>query len=246
MGIFAARMSGLPPGYAPADYAAVAPKQAPVVEKPWISAPKSATTGGWLTGPPVRKAAPPGTAAAPTAASRWQSATTEEGHTYYYNDTGERTWQKPEDFSEPTTGNANAPADWESIGTSSWQKVSTGAGTVYYYNTDTKESRWEKPAEEELEPPVGLKKITYTGVSEQNGRFKAEIWNKEGTEKEYLGSYNTVDIAAHAYNRRALELGKAQNTIKSNEPKATRQRQPLHRVVEESAPEFEPWLLPQQ
>ena len=75
--------------------------------------------------------------------------------------------------------------------------------------------------------PVPVYCSTYTGVSEQNGRFKAEIWNAEGTEKEYLGSYNTADIAAHAYNRRALELGKAQNTIKSNEPKATRARQPL-------------------
>jgi len=76
----------------------------------------------------------------------WTEHQTEDGRTYYYNSqTGETTY----DFPQELLG--------ENVGEAEWTEHLTDDGVPYWYNSKTKESVWEKP--ESLEPKIPFWKL---------------------------------------------------------------------------------------
>ena len=74
----------------------------------------------------------------------WKSAVdTTSGKTFYYNKTtGDKTWDKPENW--PDQHAAAETTNQE--GTNGWsENTDTETGKTYYYNKNTRESTWVKP-----------------------------------------------------------------------------------------------------
>lgn len=66
----------------------------------------------------------------------WNEATDPEGRVYYYNTSGETSWEKPRELY----------TDLElKLDQHGWKAGKTDDGKVYYYNTSTGESKWEIP-----------------------------------------------------------------------------------------------------
>ena len=56
-----------------------------------------------------------------------------------------------------------------------------------------------------------------TPSQNQEGKFRAQIYNPETQKQESLGTtYPTAKAAAHAYNKRAKELGRPLNVIEDD------------------------------
>ena len=79
----------------------------------------------------------------------WSAFYDDEGRLYYHNsETGESSWEPPEEGFHPPPPPSNA----------SWVAYQDDEGRTYYFNTETEETQWEKPegfVEEEAAPEGG-------------------------------------------------------------------------------------------
>ncbi|AOA61319.1 U1 snRNP protein involved in splicing [Komagataella phaffii CBS 7435] len=82
---------------------------------------------------------------------KWQSATDQDGNTYYYNpETGETSWENP----EATAENIDEDPKGETDEDSEWKEYTTDDGKSYYYNEKTGQSVWEDPRKQALASEV--------------------------------------------------------------------------------------------
>ncbi|XP_063808954.1 WW domain-binding protein 4 isoform X2 [Pseudophryne corroboree] len=107
------------------------------------------------------------------AEKKWKKGMSPEGYPYYYNLTGESSWEKPKGFLE-TTDHA------EGQGTSSvWVESVSEEGYTYYYNSDTGESRWDKPEDLDSNLPPSDEKKDIAATEDNSVDSEKEIVTSE-------------------------------------------------------------------
>ena len=122
-----------------------------------------------------------------TAESAWEVCYTEDGYTYYYNNsTGVSSWDYPEDFQSDLN---------------LWEEHYTEDGDVYYYNNVTQCSQWEYLYESEVqqqsEPYDELEWMEYCtedGIPYYyNVYTEAVQWEYPYQSYDYASSYQSVE-----------------------------------------------------